>query len=423
MLMTMTTTTTTARSRPRPQAPPLARSPLLVLVMACVCAMRLEAAPQVRTPPAGAAAAAGDSGGPGPAATGTAAPVPLTRPEASDYRETSTLDDVRVFFRELQLRGAPIALESMGALPSGRDIPLVVVAHPPVANAIEARRAGKLVVYLQANIHGGEVEGKEVAQVLVRELANGQHQELLQRLVLLVAPVFNADGNESWGDGLEQRAHQNGPARVGARANGQRLDLNRDCMKARAAETQAVLRAVYRAWDPDAVLDLHTTNGTRHGYPLTYSPPLCPGGDAAVLEFARDRLLPRVRARMRERHGLETFDYGNVETVQGERAWYSFGAEPRYVTNYAGVRGRLGILSEATSYLPFRERIAATRWFVLEVLSELAASRTEVAALVSAADARAVEWGLHPERATPVALRHRAGDSGALGSDSSSSTA
>jgi predicted deacylase len=43
------------------------------------------------------------------------------------------------------------------------------------------------VVYLQANIHAGEVEGTEAVLALLREVA-GARRNLLQKLVILVAP-------------------------------------------------------------------------------------------------------------------------------------------------------------------------------------------------------------------------------------------
>ena len=51
-------------------------------------------------------------------------------------------------------------------------------------------------VYMQGNIHAGEVEGKESAQILLRELAEGKHADWLKTMVLLIAPIYNADGNE-----------------------------------------------------------------------------------------------------------------------------------------------------------------------------------------------------------------------------------
>jgi hypothetical protein len=244
------------------------------------------------------------------------------------------------------------------------------------------------VVYIQANIHGGEVEGKEAALMLLRELAMRPADPLLDRLVLVVIPIYNVDGNEALGPGATIRSSQHGPERVGQRTNGAGLDLNRDGMKAEAPETQAVLRHVYNAWDPAAMLDLHTTNGTRHGFHLTYSPPLNPNTSAGVLHYARDVLLPAVRGRLADERKLRLFDYGNVENRAGAQGWYTFGDEGRYVTNYVGLRGRISVLSEAASFLPFRTRVETTLAFVRAVLDRLASDAEQIRALVRAADLR-----------------------------------
>jgi hypothetical protein len=198
-------------------------------------------------------------------------------------------------------------------------------------------------------------------------------KRLLERLTLVVAPIYNADGNEKWGEGIRNRPHQDGPAQVGVRPNGQGLDLNRDCIKAESPEMRGVLKNVYDALNPDVVFDLHTTNGTRHGWQLTYAPPTHPNTPEAVLSYSRDQLLPEVRKRLRKSHGWELFDYGNAEPLPStrERVWATFGEEGRYVTNYAGLRGSVAILSEAVSFLPFRFRVESTYRFVLETLEVL----------------------------------------------------
>ena len=43
----------------------------------------------------------------------------------------------------------------------GREVPLVVLADPPVTTPEQAFQSNSLVVYIQANIHGGEVEQEE----------------------------------------------------------------------------------------------------------------------------------------------------------------------------------------------------------------------------------------------------------------------
>lgn len=322
--------------------------------------------------------------------------LPRTRPERTENAETSTIEDVRAFLDVLAERGGPHRVGTLGVSEQGRVIPLVVTADPMVADGAAARASGRIVVYVQANIHGGEVEGKEAVLRLLREISAGEHASWLERCVLVWTPVYNVDGNEAWGEVLRNRRHQNGPERVGLRPNGGGLDLNRDCLKAESPEMRAALAGIYRTWDPHVVLDLHTTNGTRHGYTLTYAPPLHPDTEAGVLTYSRDTLLPEVRTRMRRDHGEETQDYGNVEPREDARGWYTFSPYGRYVTNYVGLRNRIAVLSEATSYLPFGTRITSTHRFVATVLDVVTENAGEVAALCRAADERVAAGDLPP---------------------------
>lgn len=312
-------------------------------------------------------------------------PSPLTRAEATDYRETSTVDNAYAFVRELQRAGAPFRFEVVGKSAGGKDIALVVCSTPDAATPAAARRLGRVIVYIQANIHGGEVEGKEASLMLLRDVAS--NPRLLGRLVLIVCPVYNTDGNDALGEGRRNRPSQDGPERVGQRANGQGLDLNRDAVKAESPEMQAMLDAVYNRWDPDVMMDLHTTNGTRHGYQLTYSPPLNPNTDPGILSLARDKMLSEIRAKAKREKGYELFDYGNVQ----RSGWYTYGQEGRYVTNYVGLRNRIAILSEAMSYLPFRERVMVTKWFVDAVIRYAYDNAEAIRAVIAEADARATK--------------------------------
>ena len=329
----------------------------------------------------------------------------LTRAEATDYRETSHYSDVIAFLSRLKAEGAPIRLEEIGTSAEGRKIPLVIVAKPMVKNAVEARKKGKLVIYLQANIHGGEVEGKEAVLILLRELAKRDANRWLDRLVLLIAPIYNCDGNDKLGPCKINRSHQDGPDPVGDRPNGQGLDLNRDCIKAETPEMQGALKFIYNAWNPEVMMDLHTTDGTRHGFQLTYSPPLNPNTEPSVLQFARDRFLQNIKSKLLTTDKMALFDYGNVEQRAGERVFATFGEEGRYVTNYVGLRNRIAILSEAASFLPFKTRVHATLRFVEEVLNEAAKNAGSIKKLLSVADRRVVSWGEKSETAPELGVR------------------
>jgi hypothetical protein len=332
-----------------------------------------------------------------PAVSGAQAPaggeLPRTRAERTGFQETSRYEEVLDFLSALAARAPGLALTTFGHTFEGRPLPLAVWGAGG-ADAAAVRAAGKLRVLVLANIHGGEVEGKEASLALLRGLVAGENARWADSLVLLVAPVYNADGNERLS--LTHRSRQHGPVGgVGTRENGQGLDLNRDHTKLDSPEARALVRLLTE-YDPHLTLDLHTTNGTHHGYHLTYSPPLHPNTDPAIERLLRDRWLPEVRRTMRQRHGWETYDYGNVPSAESpwaaprgaERAWYTFDHRPRFNNNYVGLRNRFVILSEAYSYLPFRERIAATYDFVSRNLDFAHAHASEIRAATAAADAR-----------------------------------
>ena len=331
-----------------------------------------------------------------------------TRPERTGFRETSSYADVLSFLDSLQVKTQDIRPATLATSPEGRLVPFVVASRPLVTNPTEAHRTGKPVIYLQANIHAGEVEGKEAAQMMLRDLTVGPLRALLDKIILLVVPIYNADGNDRWGPGERNRPGQNGPERVGQNVNGQGLNLNRDYVKMEAPETQGAA-SLLLSWDPDLFIDLHTTNGSYHGYVLTYAPGLNPNSNPAV-ELVRDRFLPLVRQRMLQRHKQQTFSYGNFRNQNPDslsQGWETYDARPRFGTNWMGLRGRLAILSEGYSNADLRTRISATYNFVQEVLKLAGEERALIkAAIVQSermrGDSVAIRSVLAPPAVQPV---------------------
>jgi hypothetical protein len=297
---------------------------------------------------------------------------PLTRAERTNYQETSHYADVIAFLDTLRGRIDPSIHAEWGTLgytSEQRAIPYVILS----------RAHGKRVpvVYVQANIHAGEVEGKEALLALLRDLGTRRDASVLDSIVLIAVPIYNADGNEKFKPQSVNRTEQNGPEMVGQRPNGMGLDLNRDYVKAEAPETRASL-AAFNRFNPDVFVDLHTTDGSFHGYALTYSPSLSPAALKAGA-YTRDSLLPELRRRVAQRDGFAIFDYGNFEGTP--RAWKTYDNRPRFGTNYFGIRGKISILSEAYSHDPFERRVKATYAFVREILSLVAERRATIAHL------------------------------------------
>lgn len=337
-----------------------------------------------------------------------------TRAEISNYEETSTYDDVTRVINGLSATSSLVYTESFGKSEEGRDLPLIVISDPKVTTPAAARRLGRPIVFVQANIHAGEVEGKEAMLQLARRMVSGDLRALTRQLVFLIAPDYNADGNEKISP--MNRTAQNGPVKgVGTRENSKGLDLNRDYMKLDSAEARALV-GLMNKWDPHVVVDLHTTNGSYHGYHLTYSPILNPDADPRLIEFTKSKMLAPIRQVMLKAHNWRIYDYGNFSPEDGSgrenskidpanpgnTTWRTFDHRPRFGNNYVGLRNRIAILSEAYSYLDFKGRIDVTGSFVEEIYRNVAANAKSILTLTAQADraltapitAKPVELGL-----------------------------
>ena len=195
----------------------------------------------------------------------------ITTPVKSNYQKTSTYAEVMSYIEALQKRSNLLHLEYMATSKEGKKIPVVVLANPKVTSVEEAKKSGKPVMYIQGNIHSGEVEGKEIVQQIMRDILLGDKKHLLDNQILIFAPIYNTDSNDKMKQG-RRPSQEDSPVEVGIRANSQGLDLNRDGIKMEAFETNGLIQNVLNKWNPEMLVDLHTTNGTWHGYGITYAP-------------------------------------------------------------------------------------------------------------------------------------------------------
>ncbi|HOV57340.1 MAG TPA: M14 family metallopeptidase [Rhodanobacteraceae bacterium] len=292
-----------------------------------------------------------------------------TPAEATQFRQTPDYADTQAYLQRLAA-AAPqrLRLVSMGRSPEGRELTVAVVASGGEFDPAAARASGKEIVFVQAGIHAGEIEGKDAGLMLLRDLALAKKPPArLERSILLYLPIFNVDGHERRSP--YQRVNQNGPAQMGWRGTAQNLNLNRDYVKAEAPEMQAWL-AFWNAWLPDLLVDVHTTDGADYQYDLTWytedwgnlHPAVKAWQDAAL----QGRVFPRT-----ERRGhllapyLELVDHHDPAKGIG-----NFGSGPRYSTGYAALQNRAGLLLETHMLKPYGERVRATYDLLAELLRE-----------------------------------------------------
>ncbi len=300
--------------------------------------------------------------------------------ERSDYRATARYDDVAAWCRDFAKATPNAYLTEMGHSSEGRSIPLLIVADPPVKTAAQAASSGKLVCLIIGNIHAGEVCGKEALPMLLRDVFGVAHPALLKDLILAVAPIYNTDGNERISK--TNRPGQVGPDEKGQRTNARGLDLNRDFIKLEAPETRGLVRFL-NEWNPHLFIDTHTTDGSYHRYTVTYEGPKNPAGDPKIMGFMRQTFFPEVCASFEKQTGRKSFYYGNFD--RDHTHWTSYPAEGRYGTTYVGLRNRLSVLSEAYSHAPFKDRVLATRDFVLECLRTAVSHKADILKLLAQA--------------------------------------
>jgi len=331
---------------------------------------------------------------------------PLTVAEASDFTATSLHADVMKFISELQRKSSLLRVETLCVSQEGRAVPLLVIGQPVPSSPLALLNERKAVVYIQANIHAGEVEGKEASLMLARDILLQENPPYLENLVILIAPIFNADGNEKISP--DNRRNQAGPEKgVGVRYNGQNLDLNRDGMKMESPEVQGMVRNVLNRWDPVLLADLHTTNGSYHQEPVTYVWSLNPNGDISLIEFMREKMMPAISQNLKKKYDVLSVPYGNfMDFRDPEKGWRPSGPEPRYLTNYIGLRNRLAILNENYSYADYKTRVMGCYYFLHSILEYCSDHKDEIRELISKADRRTIQRGLHPSENDTFAVEY-----------------
>ncbi|OFX84416.1 MAG: hypothetical protein A2W99_01460 [Bacteroidetes bacterium GWF2_33_16] len=312
--------------------------------------------------------------------------------EESEFQSTSRHEDVIRFIEQLKNASPYIKVENIATTTEGREIPLLIVGNPLPNSPAEMVNDSRVVVYIQANIHSGEVEGKEASLMFVRDLLKNKNKDILRDVILLVCPNLNADGNERIS--TQNRTNQNGPAGVGVRYNSLFLDLNRDAMKVDSEEMHGVISNVLNRWDPSVILDCHTTNGSYHQEPVTFTWIMNPNGDRNLINYMRDKMMPQVSKILLDEYKTLNCFYGEfIDQRNYEQGWISYAAEPRYFSNYVGVRNRLGILNENYVYADYKSRVEGCYNLIQSLLDYSSKNKKEIKELVYQADQKMLTKG------------------------------
>lgn len=268
--------------------------------------------------------------------------------EGSDYVRTGRYVEARHLCTDFARVYEHVTCKTIGETGEGRPIVSLVISTKP----------GLPVIYIQAGIHAGEIEGKDAGFVFLRDVLDGKLLPgALDRVSIVFVPVMSPDGHERFR--ANNRPNQRGPEEMGWRTNATRLNLNRDFVKADAPETQAVLRVI-QAFDPVLLVDLHTTDGAKFEQDLSVTvTPLAPRGDR--LDETAGALRRQLMARLTQLGHLPVSFYPSFVDENDPMSGFADGeAPPRFSHWYMAARGRLGILVETHSWRTYKERAQST---------------------------------------------------------------
>lgn len=327
--------------------------------------------------------------------------------EKSDFKSTSDYNDVRIFIDQLMKSSHYIRTENIATSVEGREVPLLIIGNPLPKTPRDLVNDKRIIVYIQADIHAGEVEGKEASLMFARDLLRSKDPEILKNVVLLICPLFNPDGNEKISP--LNRTYQNGPVNgVGVRYNGQFLDLNRDAMKAESPEVRGVLTNVFNKWDPAVFMDCHTTDGSYHIEPTTFTWMVNPNGDNSLIDYMREKMMPEMSKTLSGKYKVENCYYGEFfDMMDPSKGWVLDASEPRYMSNYYGIRNRLGILNENYVYADFRSRVMGCYYLIYSLLDYASVHKTEIEDMLKDVDKKTVARGTDPAVTDSFAIDYK----------------
>ncbi len=312
-----------------------------------------------------------------------------TVPERTGFTRTISSLDLLEFTSALKAKTDRLHVFTMFTSPLRKVAPALVLSSPRVTSAQQARASGKPVVLLFGNIHPPEAEAAEALLMVARELTLGKKRHLLDNQIVIIAPIFNVDGTDTFtvqDGGLGSET----PYIQGQRENSQGLDLNRDAVKLQTVEANGLYRAL-NDWDPVLLLDGHLMSRVNHGYANTYGTTTVPAAAPGPRDYTHDTLFPAVRAMVRKEFGLEVFTHAlPVPNTWPPTGWShdraAWTVEAKFIVNDYGLRNRLAIITETPGQPTFERRIYAQYAYIMALLDYTNSHAKDIQAVVKKAD-------------------------------------
>ncbi len=309
----------------------------------------------------------------------TEAELPKTGFELSEGEIHTTHEEELAFLQAVADHAPRMTFSHLTDSVQGRPVHLVRVGYPsPPSDEAVADGDSILVIGGQ---HGNEPAGREMALILLRDLAFTDDPVLIDQLsttTVLFIPTANPDGRVA-----------------DTRGNGTGVDLNRDHLALATPEGRA-MASVLRDFTPRITIDAHegpsTPNNPDETPRLELSWPRHLNVDESIRELSREMVEDHIFPPVREA-GYTARVYGSPGGAGG--------GDERILRNMIGLRNGVGMLIETFNATP-AARVDLQLLTVHEVLRFHRERGDEVATTITGARDRLIEAGATASR--PVYL-------------------
>ncbi len=322
---------------------------------------------------------------------GTTGQAWATPAEVSNYRTTPRYDETMEYIKRLRT-AAPkqLKIEVFGKTGEGRDLVAVIASKDGVFDPAALRKgvANRPIVLVQNAIHAGEMDGKDSCLALLRDMVITKTQaHLLDQAILVVIPIYNADGHERFGG--YNRINQHGPEQMGWRTNAANLNLNRDYLKADAVETRAFLR-LWNRWLPDFFVDNHVTDGADFQYDTTYNISTGPDVFPALASWIKGSLLPYTEQSVTKAGHVIGPYIAFADETDPAKGIPIFQDLPRFSTGFTILENRPGVLVEMHMLKDYKTRVTGNYEILRAMLEVINRDANQLVQINRDADAATV---------------------------------
>lgn len=283
----------------------------------------------------------------------------ITPAEKSGLVSTPRYEETMQWLRRLCAAAPELKMVSLGKSPEGRDIWMVIASKEKAFTPAALRASSKPVLFVQAGIHSGEIDGKDAGMMLLRDLTVRRKQrELLDHVNLLFLPIFSVDAHERFS--RYNRINQRGPIEMGWRTTARNLNLNRDYTKLDAVEMRCLVRAL-NEYDPDLYFDIHVTDGADYQYDITFGYNGPHAYSPASARWLDQFLTPAVYRDLQAMgHIPGPLIGGPADDKDFRSGLVEWTASPRFSTGYGDLRHLPTVLVENHSLKPYKQRVLGT---------------------------------------------------------------